>query len=72
MLNISFEGKIYIYIDTCSKVKNSYVFGIYFDNFFKKKMHIYKCYTYFQVRNPSSYVQSKVQECIGYAFEQHL
>ena len=33
MFNIGFEVRIYINIDTCSKLLNSYTFGICFDMF---------------------------------------
>jgi hypothetical protein len=36
---ISFEEKIYIYIDTCFKVKCLYAFGTYFDKCFYFKMY---------------------------------
>jgi hypothetical protein len=32
VFNMSVEGRNYIYIDTCSKLKNSYNFGTYFEN----------------------------------------
>jgi hypothetical protein len=34
VFNKSIEGKNYMYIDTCSKLKNSYIFGTYFEKCF--------------------------------------
>jgi hypothetical protein len=57
VFNINIERKNYLSIDTCSKFKNSYIFGTYSEN-----ANIYMFYTYFQVRN-------KDQEDINSTFE---
>jgi hypothetical protein len=71
--NIRHEGKVYIYIDTCSRLRNSYAFGTHFDKSFYSTMHIYTCFIhifYYTIQDNAA--QNIEQEEIGSILEQHL
>ena len=73
VFNISYEGKIYIYIDTYSKLRNSYAFGTYFDKSFYPIMRLYICFIhiiYYKIHACAA--QNKEQEDIGSTLEHHL